>query len=189
MKWPAVLLALTSAACQASLGDPTVAADAGTGADASSPDAVVVDAVLPDGPLPDAMPCDAGDVNVVDPNTGTCYMLFQTVRTWVDARMQCGALAGDTHLAVITSAAENELVTPMAGILDVWMGGNDIDVEGVWVWISGEALVYNNWRDGEPNNADPDGGENCMIIEGEIGGTWDDRRCTRAYASLCEREP
>lgn len=190
MKWVAVLLALTGTACQASLGDSNLADATATGADARGPDAPVSDAVLPaDAPLPDAMPCDAGDVNVVDPATGACYMLFHTIRMWVDARMQCGALSGNTHLAVITSAAENELVAPMAGLLDVWMGGNDIDTEGVWVWITGEALIYDNWRDGEPNNADPDGGENCMIIEGELNGTWDDRRCTRAYAYLCEREP
>jgi len=188
MRWAVVLVALT-AGCQASLGgDPAPATDAGTSVDASTTDATQNDArIIPDGPLPDAQLCDAGDVNAVDPATGNCYMLFQTVRNWVDARMQCAALGLTSHLAVITTAEENGIVAPMAGVLDVWMGGNDLVAEMTWEWLNGEPFVWDNWRDGEPNDGNKNG-EDCMIIEGDRGGTWDDRNCSQQYAYLCERE-
>lgn len=187
MKWTALLLALVG--CQASLGDPQITADASPG----QPDGSIVDAarildapVVPDGPVPDAQLCNAGDANVEDPATGHCYMLFQTIENWATARMRCAALGSNVHLAVLTSVEENTLVAPLAGLLDVWVGANDIDNEGVWVWINAELFAYDNWRSGEPNNAG--GVENCMIIEGELGGTWDDRPCDVDYAYLCERE-
>lgn len=171
--------------CDAQIGDPSAVDGSIQSAADARPDAPPADAIPIDAAPPDAMPCVEGDANVVDPMTGHCYMLFTTIATWEGARLQCEARSA--HLMVSTSQAENELVTPLAGIADVWVGGNDIDVEMTWIWITGEPMIYENWRDGEPNNAG-DNGEDCMIIEGELGGTWDDRPCDRQYAYFCERE-
>jgi hypothetical protein len=183
----AATLLTSLAACDAQIGasnatDGSVVTPADARADARA-DGAPADAI-PDAAPPDAMPCVDGDANVVDPMTGHCYMLFSTIASWEGARLQCEARGA--HLMVSTSQAENELVTPLAGIADVWVGGNDIDIEMTWVWITGEPMTYSNWRAGEPNNAGD--GEDCMIIEGELGGTWDDRPCDRQYAYLCERE-
>ena len=58
--------------------------------------------------------------------------------------------------------------------------------EGVWVWLNGEPMVYTNWRAGEPNDGGTNG-EDCMIIEGDHAGLWDDRSCVVSYPYLCER--
>jgi hypothetical protein len=54
-------------------------------------------------------------------------------------------------------------------------------------------MTYTFWRQSplEPN----DGGdgpagvaEDCMIVEGDTGASWDDRPCTTAFPYICERE-
>lgn len=155
------------------------------------PDAAPPDAAPPDAP-PDAPPppppCVEGDDQILDPNTGHCYMWFSDVRTWSAAQNTCVAL--DAHLVVSTSAAENNVFLPLAGLLDVWTGGNDIANEGTWRWLTGEPMNYTNWRTNEPNNNDTNdpNGEDCMVYEGDNGGLWDDRSCSRTYGFICERE-
>ena len=34
-----------------------------------------------------------------------------------------------------------------------WIGYNDIDNEGTFVWDDGSTSTYTNWADGEPNDA------------------------------------
>ena len=46
-----------------------------------------------------------------------------------------------------------------------WLGGNDLDEEGTWVWASdGEAVPDEIWPPGEPNNHLDR--EDCMIMVG-----------------------
>jgi hypothetical protein len=188
-----VVAVLTSAllqlGCQAEIGGDSEEVD---GAIIPSPDAALVfDAPppVPDATPPaDAQPCVEGDDRVIDPGTGTCYMIFNTVTNWQTARGLCEQI--NAHLAVSTSQAENDVFSPLAGLTDVWIGGNDISTEGTWVWLNGEAFGgYTNWRMGEPNNSDANdpAGEDCMIIEGDNGGLWDDRSCLREYGYICER--
>jgi hypothetical protein len=198
--WCGALLTLALAGCHISIiGDIPGTPDSGSTSDSSTsyPDAYEppsVDAApadAPPPPPPDAPPppsCVEGDDRVLDPTTGHCYVVFRTQVTWATARETCRNMDG--HLVVVTSAAENEIVQSLTGGVDNWMGGNDIEVEGVWVWLNGEPLIYPNWRAGEPNNSDNNdpNGEDCMIIEGARGGSWDDRSCLRNYGAICERE-
>lgn len=175
----------------ADIGDPFVDTDASAGVLDGGP--VIdsgpqgADAPIPDAaPAPDAAPCVEGNVNVFDPDTGTCYMYFSTTVPWEVALGACGTVGADVHLAVITSAEENALVASvLAGVDDVWLGGSDRMVEMTWVWVTGESILgYDNWRDGEPNDA---AGEDCMIMELDTAGTWDDRGCDNLYGYFCER--
>lgn len=178
----------------AEIGDPSDNADASSGGpDGGGADGTpgVPDASIPDAaPPPDAAPCVEGEVNVEDPATGHCYMYFSTTVPWDVALGACGSVGSGVHLAVITSPEENAVVASiLAGVNDVWLGGTDQMVEGTWVWITGESmLLYDNWRDGEPNNGGTNG-EDCMIMELDNGGTWDDRNCgNQMYGYFCERE-
>lgn len=152
--------------------------------DAAPPDGATP---LPDAaPPPDAAPCVEGDVNVVDPDTGHCYLYVANRVTWEVALGACGTFGPTAHLAVSTSPQENAVIASiLAGVDDVWLGGNDREVENQWVWITGEPMVYQGWRAGEPNDAN---GEDCMIMELDNGGTWDDRACGNSYGYICERE-
>jgi hypothetical protein len=202
--WCGALLGLVLAGCQTSLiGDTPGTPDSGSASDSSTPGADAYQPTSDAAPLPDAPPpppppppdapppppaCDEGDDQVVDPTTGHCYFVNRALVTWAVAMETCYDLGG--YLVTVTSEAENDLILPLAGTVDNWMGGNDIVLEERWVWLNGDLLGYNNWRSGEPNNSsstDPNG-EDCMIIEGARSGSWDDRSCLRNYGFICERD-
>ena len=60
------------------------------------------------------------------------------------------------HLATVTSSEENEFLRVnfqgQLGSSWAWIGLRDINVEGQYEWVTGEAFSYSNWRPGEPNN-------------------------------------
>jgi hypothetical protein len=164
------LLAATAAGCGASAGngsDDQVDPDARRGADAR------VDAQPG---TPDARPCVEGEMRGVDPATGTCITAHTTARVpWDDARAQCQAIGAD--LAVITSAADNAFFTSVLGMNEAFVGANDRAVEGTFRWVDDSVLTYTNWRTGEPSNGGGGYQEDCIILQGQLDGVWDDRPC------------
>jgi hypothetical protein len=174
-------------------GGPLPAIDAAESdapiADAAVADARPADATLADAPPPDAQPCSGGTTQIVDPQTGHCYRLFNGTKVaWLEARLACAGLGVGNHLAMIGSAAENAILTQLAGagITDAWLGATDSATEGTWRWVDNTLVIYTNWRMGEPNNAN--GNEDCMVAELDTGATWDDRDCTSTLAYVCERD-
>jgi hypothetical protein len=189
-------IGLSPACADGSIGDGAAGDVARGGVDAALLGEFTVDAAAAEAApavadaAPDAapIPCDAGDLRISDPATGRCYMYFATARTWDNAAAGCAALTPPAHLAVITSPGENALVAtfPIEHVdhPDRWMGGRDVVTESVWQWVTGEPFEYQNWRVNEPNDA---GGEDCMIMELDTGGLWDDRDCDDRYGYFCER--
>ena len=55
-----------------------------------------------------------------------------------------------------------------------WIGLNDIDFENIFVYTDGTSFDYENWGDGQPDNAG--GNENCVHFGS--GGFWNDLSCT-----------
>lgn len=166
--------------------DPTP--DAGSASDAA---VRAADA----GPGPDAQPCLDGDDQVVDEISGHCYFFVNEEVTWDAAVQACGDLGA--HLAAITTAEENTLVLGIgpAIVEDVWLGADDRSIEGTFQWITNEPMPFDGFRSGEPNNGGVDSvnGEDCMVMEVDRGGTWDDRNCDvdigQVHPYFCEREP
>lgn len=138
---------------------------------------------------PDASPiasCTAGSANFNDPATGHCYMLFDNKQPWDAAVAACAALGPGHHLATVEDAVENQIIADMIGSPDAWLAATDSANEGTWTWATGDAFAFTNWRSGEPNNGG--GNEDCGLIEGGRGGTWDDRPCGASNEFVCERD-
>lgn len=178
-----VVAALVAPGCgSATIGDPP-AVDADGPATPDGPPA-------PDAtPAPDAQPCTAGDARARDPASGHCIVYVEQTITWPQATAACVALGG--HLATPTSLAENSIANSLPlspdTLPDIWLGANDLTAEMDWEWVTGEPFVFQNWRSGEPNDGNSDTlAEDCMILESDTGGTWDDRPCDRVYPYLCE---
>ena len=166
----------------------------------SAPDASVSNQFPDAAPLPDAAPADAapqaqpcveGDSNSEDTATGTCYMLFNATLDRSAALAAC--LGVGASLVAIESDAEQAIVGVLSGNFpngqpDLWIGATDVAQENVYLWADGSPVVFENFRDGEPNNGNGNGPENCLVIEGDTGTkTWDDRPCGTPFPYICER--
>ena len=178
------LLALGACASSGDGGAP----DAGLGPDArilydgrpGPPDAPPADA-----PPPDAVVCTGGDLNMVDPASGHCYMAFLTATQWGTARSLCLGLPDGAHLVAIGSLAENTFVRTLVGTRRVWIGANDLVSEMQWVWVTMEPFTaFTYWNGGEPND---DGTEDCAVLLGDVGGRWNDGECGNSLGYVCEQ--
>ena len=75
------------------------------------------------------------------------------------------------------------------GIESAWIGLNDIQTEGTFVWV-GPSTSYRNWRTSEPS-----GGirENCVhMVPGrkwgiEWRGMWNDQSCSTKMSFICQK--
>lgn len=158
----------------------------------SPPDAAVEEIEPDAAPPPQAAPCVEGDARVSGPDE-TCYMFFATPLDWPSSQAACVAL-GATLITVLDADeqvfAGQLALNADAASPDVWMGASDEQLENSFVWVDGTTMIFDVWRAGEPNNAGPNGPENCAIIEGDNPALeWDDRDCTTLFPYLCERAP
>ena len=71
------------------------------------------------------------------------YSIHTSYKNATDASADCEDLGGT--LASILSAKENEFLTKAFGGEDFWIGGNDEDEEGTFVWEDGSIFCYTNW--------------------------------------------
>jgi hypothetical protein len=171
----AVAVAL-AAGCGARAGNGGDDVDPIDGPPASDPDARVDAAGAPD-----AQPCVEGQAQAVGPD-GTCYTAHTTERvTWATAQSECQAIGSD--LAIIRTEADNDFLTALLGANEAFVGGTDLATEGTFLWRDGTGLTYTNWRINEPNgpNEPNNGGgayqEDCIVLQGQLAGVWDDRPC------------
>ncbi|KAI6661354.1 hypothetical protein LOD99_10021 [Oopsacas minuta] len=105
-------------------------------------------------------------------NEGTCFSYFtSTGVNWTDARVQCVSSGYD--LATVISTEENTLMYgTLTGSTSCWIGLNDINGEGTYIWADGSDSIYRNWAPGEPNNL---GDEDCVHTYGNPN--WNDQEC------------
>jgi len=100
------------------------------------------------------------------------YYIVQEWINWEDARDRAIALGG--YLLTINSEAENTFIKDNLGDNykwdSYWIGYNDKDDEGTFVWANGSDATYTNWNQGEPNNA---GEEDVVEFRGN-DGRWND---------------
>ncbi|KAG8519254.1 Low affinity immunoglobulin epsilon Fc receptor [Galemys pyrenaicus] len=111
-----------------------------------------------------------------------CYYFGEGAKKWIQARYACHSLQG--QLVSVHSQEEQDFLTKHANRKGSWIGLQDLDIEGEFVWMDGSPLDYSNWRQGEPNN---DGqGEDCVVMEGS--GQWNDAFCyTPRDSWVCDR--
>ena len=89
-----------------------------------------------------------------NPGTGHSYFLLSE-SSWTDAETYAQTLGG--HLVTINNATEDAWVyntfSSFGGVSrTLWIGLNDVGVEGTFVWVNGEPVTYVNWHAFEPNN-------------------------------------
>ena len=97
------------------------------------------------------------------------------IDSFSDAKTFCEENGG--YLAIINDEAENrtlyEYVFIDMGYESAYFGLTDEENEGIWKWVDGSALTYENWKDGEPN--DLNGVEEyALFYKDEPAWKWND---------------
>ena len=130
------------------------------------------------------------------------YAITTSAMTYANAKAAAAALGG--YLTTINTLAENTfLTTEFYGTYGnaIWIGANDIDTEGTWIWDNGTTSSDNGltdnistnsvtwadnstkkWNGSEPNNS---GNEDCANITNS-GGKWNDLPCTSSLYGVIE---
>lgn len=104
---------------------------------------------------------------------------FSGQLTAAAAAAQTACEQDEGHLAVITSAEENELLTTLEGATSAWIGV--VERAGTFVAITtDQPPTYTNWASGDPN------GEGSCVRLLEASGGWDDEPCSNTARYLCE---
>ncbi|RKU06928.1 hypothetical protein C6501_17860, partial [Candidatus Poribacteria bacterium] len=90
---------------------------------------------------------------IINPANGHAYAKIQC-RDWHDAQQK--AIAEGAHLVSINDEDEQFWLEVIFGS-PFWIGLNDVEKEGVWVWDSGEPVTYTNWATREfPHDPSPE---------------------------------
>eukprot|EP01083_Nonionella_stella_P144684 452161_1 len=129
---------------------------------------------------------------------GPYYVYESAPKKWNDAESYCQTTYG-THLATIwDDQAADELVTLFQTGGRLWIGLNDKDVEGTWVYVDGSAdslcggdcgsnQNYKYWDYGQPNNHNNQDLD-CGIVRPDnpgISSMLHDDSCTKSLPFAC----
>ena len=87
---------------------------------------------------------------IKSPDTGNWIGLTDQPMDWASAEAVANALGG--NLVTIRSQAENDFLSSTYDSELLWIGLNDISVEGQFKWSSGEPVGFVNWYPGEPDD-------------------------------------
>ena len=135
-------------------------------------------------------------LDYVEGTDGFSYKFHKNERTWQDAEEIC--LIDGGSLAIVWDEVTNSIVRDIVNKGNqfqfpnkAWIGLTDQWSEGVWQTAAAAAytpwypiipLPYENWDNGEPNNA---GNEDCATLY--RNGYWNDDDCDTLFPFVCQR--
>ena len=78
------------------------------------------------------------------------YSLIDDLSTYNDHKNK----AKDYNAIIVTilDASENDFVKNLANNENIWLGLNDIEIEGLYKWENNTEYNYNNWGVGQPSS-------------------------------------
>ncbi|XP_063402270.1 type-2 ice-structuring protein-like [Mytilus trossulus] len=122
----------------------------------------------------------------------SCYFFSEltNILTWNDAQAYCnerGAKLAEPETMQEVNLLKAE-VNSRYGVVDngVWLGGDDMNTDGVWEWSSTNTPISTTDSDWDTANGNP-GSEQCMLMYLAFGSLWRDTACNEEHAFICER--
>ena len=108
---------------------------------------------------------------------GHTYYAYETasIDSFREAQEYCESRGG--YLAVIDDDAENtalyDYVMHDLGLEDAYFGLTDEKTEGQWEWVDGSPYWYDNWLEGQPDDAN-DGEDYALFFYKDTPYKWND---------------
>ena len=115
---------------------------------------------------------------------GHTYAMTMSTLSWGDANTLAAEQGG--HLATVNDTGESSFLSNKYGSGNSWIGLNDIQHPGSWVWTDGVrtygGLPYTNWAPGEPSS----GSEHCVLSIWDSAGKWNNGNCSDLRRAIVE---
>lgn len=108
-----------------------------------------------------------------------CYRFTTASVQWFDGEQSCEGDTSTSHLAVVTTAAENACITSLTGGTEVWIGLSSLANMVTYRWVTGPTLSEASWGAGEPTGG---GTEQCVSTI----NVWSTPSCLEAKRFVCE---
>jgi len=114
------------------------------------------------------------------------YELSSDKTSWSSAKRACESNGG--YLITITSYEESQIAKSVAnsgGNKDnVWIGLREENLEGEFLWVTGEPFLFTNWGSFQPNG---DSDLSCVWLN-KSDRKWNDQRCSTSITKkfICE---
>ena len=113
-----------------------------------------------------------------------CYGISTETMHWPACQTYCSDRSA--HMLCVRDSDQNEFIQNVSPT-NAWLGYNDRNEEGTWVWQTGCSSNFTKWFPNEPNNYNDD--QDCgRLIKN--GGSWDDCGCTSCTGKqrcMCEK--
>ena len=128
----------------------------------------------------------AGIVSQCWTHESRTYGLTSNTGTW-ETQQQTAQRYGANITTISSTALNTFFQKGLAATEDVWIGMNDRQLQGAWIWVNGSTSSYTNWAPGEPNNL---GGEHCAAMYKGNRPTspalWNDLTCDGGLKAIFE---
>ncbi|XP_029622350.1 C-type lectin domain family 4 member M-like isoform X2 [Salmo trutta] len=113
------------------------------------------------------------------------YFLSTESKTWKESREDC--LKRGADLVIINSDKEQTFLFNLKK--RVWIGLTDSVNEGTWKWVDDTPLTTRYWYAKQPDNAGPNGEEDCAEIHKDQSPlkAWNDMSCGSKLNWVCEK--
>ncbi|XP_050412516.1 C-type mannose receptor 2 [Patella vulgata] len=105
----------------------------------------------------------------------------QPASDWMASNTTCNEDGGYLLImrSVVFDVKKYVLETINLPEIPYWIGGNDLDVDGVWKWSDGSPIISGAWSPGNPSNV----GE-CLMLHGLA---FNDAGCGNILPFICEK--
>ena len=114
-------------------------------------------------------------------------------KSWLESERVCKSYISSSELISIGSEAEQrfllEQLKGMRVVHPVWLGLNDVKVEGRYTWSDGSVVKYRNWEVNQPPIGTSGQLSDCTVIDPRtVNGTWSSTPCNGLRGYVCKRK-
>lgn len=107
---------------------------------------------------------------------------------WPYSYIGFGFILNKSHFRLKKKCLISDSCTILSRTCTAWIGGNDIETEGQFVWDKSNTKIgFSNWSPGNPSIDFPDQAPTRDCVDLYRDGKWNDRRCTYLNPFICEK--